>query len=272
MHCCRTIAHEAMPGRQSAAFRALQDISNEQQPAAVPPKACPGPPKGKAHALYSLSTASEEAHSCLRSIASVLPAMQAAQQASFASAQLADGHSAVQHEVGTANQLLSIAEEEADCILRATTRRSANASTGAQASAQPASAARKQRPKEQATPQRAAICSSVSLSDTTEDDSAGSGGDVAPDNDLAQSAACRTPAPSRQLMQPRDDVEMDSPEMGAAPTPGQSGDARTEGSSVSMQVGAATPQPPMTARRKGRFAAMQTTEVYSAGIQRLNKR
>ena len=63
----RAIAQDAMPAGQSTAGIALQDISNRQRTAAEAPETQAGYLKGKGPALQNLSSASEEAQSCLRS-------------------------------------------------------------------------------------------------------------------------------------------------------------------------------------------------------------
>lgn len=68
MMFCRAIALDAMPAEQSTAGIALQDISNRQHTATAP-KTQAGALKGKRPASHSLSAASEEAQSCLRSSA-----------------------------------------------------------------------------------------------------------------------------------------------------------------------------------------------------------
>ena len=146
-------------------------------------------------------------------------------------------------------QLQLVAEEEADCILRATTRRAKGALRGSQASGQTASTATKPR-RRTAKVSLDAVPSSISPSKQRQGSremsnaevGARAGGTVvkgaeeAPCDDLALSTACQTPAPRGR---PQDDVEVDAADMDAAPTP----------------------MLPMTARRKGRFAAMQTLQV-----------
>ena len=149
---------------------------------------------------------------------------------------------------------MSVAEEEADCILRATTRRAARASTGNQAPCKAASLRRKQPQKGDTTSSRAAAgeaslrehkTNDTAISDTDTDTEINSNRakttctDSESHDDLVHSTACSTPGPSRQMQLLQDDVEADGSDMDCAPTPVL----------------------PMTARRRGRFAAMQTLEV-----------
>ena len=147
---------------------------------------------------------------------------------------------------------MSVAEEEADCILRATTRRAVHASSGDQASSKAASGRTKQAQKGVAPSTRAAA-GRHPLSEHRSPDNAMSDADMEASRDraltscadsplygdLAHSAACSTPGPSRRMQLLQDDVEADDADMDCAPTPVL----------------------PMTARRKGRFAAMQSLEV-----------
>ena len=148
-------------------------------------------------------------------------------------------------------RLQSVAEEEADCILRATTRRAKGALGSSQASEQAASTATKPRQKAAKAPSHDVPSStspseqregSRELSDTDmvawDSGAGGTSAEEAPLDDLALTTSCETPAP-RRCPQPQEDVEADGADMSAAPTP----------------------MLPMTARRKGRFAAMQTLQV-----------
>lgn len=98
-------------------------------------------------------------------------------------------------------QVISVAVEEADCILRAATRRSGNASSGNEPSSKAPSARRKQAP----VPRAAA--GNASLRDHSGDNTALSDADPGPHSeraqvagdDLAQSTAWSTPGPSRRM-------------------------------------------------------------------------
>ncbi len=255
---CRSIAYEVMGTKHSAAGAALQDISNRQQPAAEAPKAPAISLKAERRTLHSLSTASEEAQSCLRSAPGDAWAHARMQQgpseddgaaSSYSDQVEQPENSAAQH---SAQQLMLVAEEEADCILRATTRRAAHASSGTQASSKAALVRGKQVQRE-GTPSTRAAAESAPLSEHKSPDNAMSDADTEASraraltscadspthDDLAHSAACSTPGPSRRMQQLQDDVEVDIADMDCAPTP----------------------MLPMTARRKGRFSAMQSLEV-----------
>ena len=86
----------------------------------------------------------------------------------------------------------------------------------------------------------------VDLLDTEpcSNDERGAGAAVACRDDSEQSAACHTPAPSRRMCQVADDVEVEESDTDCAPMPVL----------------------PMTARRKGRFSAMQLSEVTTANL------
>lgn len=110
-------------------------------------------------------------------------------------------------------QLMSIAAEEANCILRATTRRSGNASSGNEPSSKAPSARRKQ------APSLKAAAGNASLRDHSRENRSPSDVDpglrseraqVAGDG-LAQSTACSTPGPSRQTHQMQPVSKLSSP-------------------------------------------------------------
>ena len=246
-----------MPAVQSTAGRPLQDISNNQHTAELPSHFLAGLPKHSNRQIldsHSLKVASDEAQSCLRSAAPLDHSPDTQEHTSFARAQMVSGSEA--HPVRETERkeqqlrlLQLVAEEEADCILRATTRRGKGTLVGSQASGRTASTATKPR-RRTAKVSSDAIPGSVSPSEQREGSrevseadagargvgAGGAGAESAPCNDTALSAACQTPAPRGR---PQDDVEMDGADVGAAPTPIL----------------------PMTARRKGRFAAMQTLQV-----------
>ena len=248
-----------MPARQSTAGRALQDISNSQHTAEVPSKGLADLPKHsdkQSSDSLSLKVASDEAQSCLRSAAPLHCSLKTKQHMHFAQAQDLSISAAVplqetetECEEQRMRRVQLVAEEEADCILRATTRRAKGAAGGSQASGRTASTATKPRRRTGKVSSHE-VPSSVSPSEQREgsrgvsepdagawSDGAGSAGaESAACDEPEQSAACQTPAPRGRQ---RDDVEMDGADVGAA----------------------LTPMLPMTARRKGRFAAMQTLQV-----------
>ena len=239
---------------QSTAGRPLQDISNNQHTAELPSQGLAGLPKHSNRQIldsHSLKLASDEAQSCLRSAAPLDHSPDTQEHMCSAPAQTLSRSRAhpVQETECREQQLQLVAEEEADCILRATTRRGKGTLVGSQASGRTASTATKPR-RRTAKVSSDDIPGSVSPSEQREGSrelseadagargvgAGGAGAESAPCNDTALSAACHTPAPRRR---PQDDVEMDGADVGAAPTPIL----------------------PMTARRKGRFAAMQTLQV-----------
>lgn len=243
----RSIAHSYLPLDPSTAGAALQDISNANRRRAEAPRAPGAALKGSGQLSGSLDTASEEAQSCLRSSGGhAVPAQQAAQLPSFASRTLAGDD--VSTEQTKAGQLLSLAEEEADCVLRATTRRAARSSASTQPPTKASTSMRKPRQKAEDASQKAAGHSPphVDLLDMEpcSDDERGAGAAVACRDDSEQSAACHTPAPSRRMRQVADDVEVEESDPDCAPLP----------------------LLPMTARRKGRFSAMQSSEVMIANL------
>ena len=261
------MALDAMGSRQGAADLTLQDISNRQRSAAEAPEAPASTLKADRHALHSLSMASEEAQSCVRSDTDLPTVNGRAQQgplggywhAGCGSSQIKQEGSNAEQD--SAQQLIAIAEEEVDCILRATTRRAAHASSGNQTSDK-AATLRKNRAQKGDAPSSRAESGSASLHERDDDsrrmsdadpnlsnDAVGvTCADAASGDDLAHSAACSTPGPSRRMQLQQDNVEVDSDDMGNAPTP----------------------LLPMTARRKGRFAAMQCLEVRSTSIYLLH--
>ena len=239
---------------QSTAGRPLQDISNNQHTAELPLQGLAGLPKHSNRQnldSHSLKLALDEAQSCLRSAAPLDHSPDTQEHMCSAPAQTLSRSRAhpVQETECREQQLQLVAEEEADCILRATTRRGKGTLVGSQASGRTASTATKPR-RRTAKVSSDDIPGSVSPSEQREGSSelseadagargvgaGGAGAESAPCNDTALSAACHTPAPRRR---PQDDVEMDGADVGAA----------------------TTPILPMTARRKGRFAAMQTLQV-----------
>lgn len=243
--------------RQSAAGAALQDISNRQGSAAEAAKAPTRCLKAEHNNLHTLSTASKEAQSCLRSAPDAPWAERVQQGLPGDDWARSDGSDQIrQHEDSAAQhsaaQLMSVAEEEADCILRATTRRAAHASSGSQTSSKAVSVRGKQAQSGEESSTRATTGTAaseerkpddVSLSDAEADMGSNRAltmcADSASRADLSQSTACSTPGPNRRAQLLQDDVEADSDDMDCMPTPVL----------------------PMTARRKGRFAAMQSMEV-----------
>ena len=239
--------HSCLPMNPSPAGAALQDISNANRRRADAHGAPGAALKGSGQLSVSLGAASEEAHSCLRSSGGhAVPAKQAAQLPLFASRTLAgDDMSTEQTKAG---QQLALAEEEADCVLRATNRRAAHSSASTQPPTKASTSMRKPRQKAGDASQTATGHSTphVDLLDTEpcSDDERGAGVAVACRDDSEQSAACHTPAPSRRMRQVADDVEVEESDTDCAPMPVL----------------------PMTARRKGRFSAMQSSEVTIANL------
>ena len=249
---CRSLSNEAVGSRQSAAGAALQDISNRQHTAAEAAKAPTPCLKAERHNLYTLSAASEEAQSCLRSAADAPWAGHVQQVPPGGDWARRDGGHQIGQHAHSAAQLMSVAEEEADCILRATTRRAARTSSGNHTSSKAAAVGRKQAERGEKPSSRATAGSApsencrpddISMSEAEADISRNRALTTyaysALQDDSVHSTACSTPGPHRRTQMLQDDVEADSDGMDCM----------------------STPVLPMTARRKGRFAAMRSMEV-----------
>jgi hypothetical protein len=135
-------------------------------------------------------------------------------------------------------RLLALAEEEADCVLRVTTRRAVHSSASMRPAPKGSMSKGNARQKAQDTSQKAAEQSTPHANHLqTELCSDDEHVAFAGQNGSQQSRACHTPAPSRHVRQVADDVEESDTDF------------------------APTPVLPMTVRRKGRFSAMQSSEV-----------
>lgn len=208
--------------------------------------AFPGPPSRPpvpaGERTLVLAADSEKVEFCLGRVECPASPIDERQPVRWNAAELSHGATADQGLPGStaADALLCIAEEEADCMLRATTRRAASASAGNRLSPQAGPKSRRRKPKEDAALfEEAAHGTSSSPVEQRSNESALPGAVQGSCEDMARSAACQTPAPRRHLRL-QDDVEMDGADVADS---------------------APTPILPMTARRKGRFAAMQTSEV-----------